>query len=134
MTKKVKAMHAPAGAPGNLQDVADLQQMLAQSQAEIAMLREQVTNLEEKCGGLEARVEEEMKSCESAQEDLASAEDELEDTRARVAELEDEALDKGDIRDLATARRLIRGGDVASGVYELERVLDRSFDSWRIFA
>lgn len=42
----VKPLHELAGATGNLQDVSDLQQMLAQTQAELAIARDNIKSLE----------------------------------------------------------------------------------------
>jgi DNA repair exonuclease SbcCD ATPase subunit len=141
MAKTPTPMLDPAGSPGNMQDVSDLQQMLAQTQAELEAAREQIGRMKAEVAGimqantsLRDEIEDIQGELDDAQRESSRLENELEHAERLIGELEEKDLDNEDIRDLATARRVIRGGDISNGVYELERVLDRSFDSWRIFA
>ncbi len=62
-------------------------------------------------------------------------------TKAAVTDLENSnktlrsgKVDPFDVRGLALARRLIKSGKTADGLYELERILDRMDSAWRTFA
>jgi chromosome segregation ATPase len=123
---------APAGTPGNMQDVADLQQMLAQSQAELRAEKDRRRDAE----AAEARLRIEVTLLKGG---LADLQDEARDAEDRAQDAEDQlrrAQEKlGDIpidlSDLVLARELLFKGDHRGGRDQLERVLDRLNPCWR---
>lgn len=122
MTTPVTPLHQPAGTPGNALDVTDLQQMLANQTALANAARDRVATLDQEVGYLRDR--------------LAEAQDEIEDLKDALFAAE-ESLPlqaEDDTRELATARRFLRSGQIPEGIAELERVLDRAHPNWRQFA
>lgn len=148
MAKKTTPMHQPPGAPGNLNDVAELRQMLANQTAIAEAARDHVAMLEamretdqKEINDLKAQIDEiesKAKSYESEIEEIEGERDdaqaEADDAHARISELEEELLCKDDdARDLAAVRRMIKGG-APQAADELTRILDRSFDTWKHYA
>lgn len=148
MAKKATPIHKLAGAPGNLNDVAELRQMLANQTAIAEAARDHVAMLEamretdqKEINDLKAQIDEierKAKSYESEIEEIEGerddAQDEADDALARISELEEELLCRDDdARDLAAVRRMIKGG-APQAADELTRILDRSFEMWRQYA
>lgn len=148
MAKKTTPLHQPAGAPGNLNDVAELRQMLANQTAIAEAARDHVAMLEaaretdqKAINDLKAQIdqlESEAKSYKSEIEEIEGerddAQDEADEALTRISELEDKLLCKDDdARDLAAVRRMIKGG-APQAADELTRILDRSFETWKHYA
>lgn len=137
MTKKVKPMHSPAGTPGNMQDVSDLQQMLAQSQAEIATLtksnahlKKTVATLTEQRDDSQSTIADLRKKVESLEEKIEA--DETEELRERISELEDAMFMQGeDAQSLIQIREGLFRGDAARAREDLEIFLNRLVPTWR---
>jgi TolA-binding protein len=132
---------APTEQSSNIQDISDALKALANLQELHEAGMEQVSGLEadltearSKIEDLEGELKDTRMEADGAKKSLDDAEDRIDDLEGQVEDLKASALQDEELRDLATARRLIKGGDVSGGVHELERVLDRSFDSWRIYA
>lgn len=106
----VKPLHNLAGSSGNLQDVSDLEQMLAQSQTELATAKEQISALKSKI------------------EDAQRA------ARNHIEALESRPMRERSVDALIEVRRAIKAGRVEDALYELEREMSSLNSSWRIAA
>lgn len=128
MAKKTTPMHQPPGAPGNLNDVAELRQMLANQTAIAEAARDHVAMLE---AGREA----DQKAIEQLKNDVSKLSEVIDDLREELDAAREE-LEQGrndDARDLAGVRRTIKSSHPAAAD-DLTRILDRSFEDWRHYA
>ena len=155
MTQSPLPLLQPAGEPGNLNDVAELRQMLANQTAIAEAARDHVAALEaerekdkktiasfrsaeaalrEKVESLKEETDQLDKQIENLQQDLSDDEDATAEMEGLLAELEKEIEDQDDVaRDIAAVRRMLKGG-ASHAADELTRILDRSFKEWRRYA
>ncbi|WP_072389769.1 hypothetical protein [Hyphomicrobium sp. CS1GBMeth3] len=137
MSKKVKPLHDLAGDPGNPQDVSDLQQMLAQTQAELAaerksnkLLKKTVETLTEQRDSSQSTIAELRQKLETLEDEYEP--DEVNQLRDRVNELEESvALQGDDILNLIQIREKLFRGDAAIAREDLDILLNRVSPSWR---
>jgi len=141
MTATAKPILDPAGTPGNMQDVKDLQHMLANtltlletSEKRVATLTAEVAELQEKLDAKSTALTTVEGELEDAKGEIDGLNDEIDGLEGKIEDLEAEALQESEIRDLARARTMLRDGKHADGLYEVERVLDRVGGAWRTFA
>lgn len=140
MAKKPTPMINLAGSPGNLQDVSDLQQMLAQTQAEIVMLKKQAQRFRAKgvelfqhIEKLKDEIEDEKSNAENIQSDLNDAEERADEAEAEARELR-EAMEHRAVELVELIRvrdALFNGGDVRAAREDLDILLNRMEPSWR---
>lgn len=124
------------GTPGNMQDVHDLQQMLANLQEAHDAVVDQVSRFEAERTELRNRIEEledELKSSRayhaSAVAQLRGVEKDLERATGAGGQLDPQV-----VRELCVVRRALRDGRNAEGLDGLERALSRLNSSWRVHA
>ena len=127
------------GTPGNMQDVRDLQQMLANLQEahdavvdQNSRLEAERTELRDKIEHLEEELAASKKEVDCARGDAASAEDAADELQEELAGLQDALGDRAiDVPALVQARELMRKGDHREAQFEIERILDRCDSAWR---
>lgn len=131
-----KPKHDLSGATGNMQDVSDLQQMLANLQMaheaaidQMSILEAERTELRNKVEELEDDVKSKSALHEAAMVQLRGTQVDLERMK-----LSGGKADPQSIRELCGVRRSLRAGRVSDAIGDLERALNHIFPGWRVWA
>lgn len=137
MTANVTPLRELAGSPGNMQDVKDLQAMLANTLTLLETADARNSKLEAENTELRHKIDELEDELKLTNGLRVSAFAEVEGTRKDLDDMKKSKdwdgfnVDPQHVRDLTAARRLIKCGQIGEGLFEIERVLSDMDSGWR---